>query len=101
MSGMCGGFSETKPATEEEQQICNAVSKKKAEELAGKDFDVFTAKKSRTQVVEGMNYLIKVHVGGEEYVHLLVFQPLPCEGKSLVLTRIQTSKHQDEELVPF
>lgn len=96
-----GGFTDPKTATEEEQLICNAV-KKKAEELAGKNFDEFTAKMSRTQVVAGINYLIKVHVGGEEYVHLLVFQPLPCEGKSVVLTGIQgIPKHWDDELVPF
>ncbi|XP_058870559.1 cystatin-A1-like [Acipenser ruthenus] len=97
---LCGGFSDPKTATEEEQLICNAV-KNKAEELAGKNFGEFTAKKSRTQVVEGMNYLIKVHVGGEEYVHLLVFQPLPYERKPLDLTGIQTNKHWDDDLVPF
>ncbi|KAK1138440.1 cystatin-B-like [Acipenser oxyrinchus oxyrinchus] len=100
MSGIPGGFTETRLATKEEQQICNAV-KNKAEELAGKNFAVFTATKFRSQVVAGINYLIKVHVGGAECVHLLVFQPLPCEGKSLVLNGIQTSKHQDDELVPF
>ncbi|RXM28122.1 Cystatin-A1 [Acipenser ruthenus] len=75
--------------------------KNKAEELAGKNFDEFTAVEFRSQVVAGMNYLIKVRVGGEEYVHLLVFQPLPYEGKPPVLIRIQTSKHRDDDLVPF
>ncbi|KAK1139557.1 cystatin-B-like [Acipenser oxyrinchus oxyrinchus] len=100
MSGIPGGFTETRLATKEEQQICNAV-KKKAEELAGKNFDVFTATEFRNQIVAGINYFIKVHVGVEEYVHLLVFQSLPYEGKPPVLIRIQTSKNQDEELVPF
>ncbi|KAK6477884.1 cystatin-B-like, partial [Huso huso] len=95
-----GGFSEIKPATKEEQKICNAASNKKAEKLVGKNFDVFTAKKSRTQVVAGANYLIKVHVEGEEYVHPL-FSSLPCERKPLDLTGIQTSKHRDDDLVPF
>ncbi|MGH0187979.1 UNVERIFIED_CONTAM: hypothetical protein FKN15_027538 [Acipenser sinensis] len=100
MSCIPGGFTEPRPATEEVQQICNAV-KNKAEELAGKNFDKFAAKKSRTQVVAGTNYLIKVRVGGEEYVHLLVFQPLPYEGKPPVLTKILTNKHKDDDLVPF
>ncbi|MGH0179704.1 UNVERIFIED_CONTAM: hypothetical protein FKN15_002027 [Acipenser sinensis] len=66
MPMMCGGTSESKPATDEVQQICNKV-KPKAEEHAAKTFDVFTAKEFKTQVVAGTNYFIKVKPKAEEH----------------------------------
>ncbi|MGH0184254.1 UNVERIFIED_CONTAM: hypothetical protein FKN15_014449 [Acipenser sinensis] len=100
MPMMCGGTSESKPATDEVQQICNEV-KPKAEEHAAKTFDVFTAKEFKTQVVAGTNYFIKVHVGADEYLHLRVHRPLPHENKPLSLHSVQTSKTQHDEIVYF
>lgn len=84
---MCGGTTEVKDADENVQQICDKVStsllnaliphkfrrslgtpltllpfqvKSKVEQKAGKTYDVFTAKKYKTQLVAGTNYFIKV-----------------------------------------
>ncbi|XP_049912507.1 cystatin-B-like [Epinephelus moara] len=69
-----GEWSETKNATEETQKICDQV-KVEVEKITGKKYSVYTAVKYRDLVLcGGTHYLIKVHVGGEDYIHLMVVQ---------------------------
>ncbi|XP_074477397.1 cystatin-B-like isoform X2 [Sebastes fasciatus] len=96
---MCGGIGEVKDANEEVHKICESV-KPHAEKQAGKTFDVFTAKTYKTQLVSGTNYFIKVHVGGEDHVHLRVYKPLPCNGE-IQLSKMQHSKSSDDDIEYF
>ncbi|KAF3703611.1 Cystatin-B [Channa argus] len=100
MSRLCGGTSAAKDADETIQKICDSV-KSHAEEKAGKTFDVFTAKSYTSQVVAGTNYFIKVHVGGDEHVHLRVYEKLSCHGGGLELTNIQQSKSSQDAIEYF
>ncbi|XP_047424288.1 cystatin-B-like [Mugil cephalus] len=100
MSVKCGGTSQAKPADENVQKICDSV-KQHAEQKAGKTFEVFTAKTFKTQVVAGTNYFVKVHVGGDDHVHLRVYKKLPCDGGDLELTSIQHSKSEHDPLEYF
>ncbi|KAK2870045.1 hypothetical protein QQF64_021997 [Cirrhinus molitorella] len=92
---LCGGTTEAKDANEEVQKICDEI-KSHAEDKAGRTFDVFIAKSYKTQLVAGTNYFVKVHVGGDDYIHLRVYKTLPHAGEKLELHSIQASKaHHD------
>ncbi|XP_076975144.1 cystatin-B [Tamandua tetradactyla] len=97
---MCGASSASQPATAETQQIADQV-KAQLEEKENKKFPVFSAVEFKHQVVAGMNFFIKVHVGDDHFVHLRVFQSLPHENKPLSLSSYQINKSKDDELTYF
>ncbi|NXK86056.1 CYTB protein, partial [Formicarius rufipectus] len=75
--------------------------KSQLEEKEGKTFDVFTAVEFKTQLVAGINYFIKVHIGNDKFMHLRVFESLPQENKPLSLHSYQGSKTKHDELAYF
>ncbi|XP_027700994.1 cystatin-A1-like [Vombatus ursinus] len=97
---MPGGLSETKSATPEIQKIVDEV-KPQLEKKSNEKYDHFEAVKYRTQVVAGTMYFIKVHTGGDQYVHLKVFRPLPYTNDPMELSAYQTGKTKDDELTYF
>ncbi|XP_020568164.1 cystatin-B [Oryzias latipes] len=94
---LCGGLTETRKADEEIQKICNQV-KDRAEGMAGKKFNSFVAISYKTQVMAGISYSIKVHVGGDKYVHVQVWHKRPWNGGELELTNIQYPKRLDDPI---
>ena len=76
---MLGGFGDAKDADDNVKALAKGM-KEKAEAALGEIFGEFDAVKYKTQVVNGTNYLIKVKVGGDKYVHLKVHVPLPTKN---------------------
>nr|P35479.1 RecName: Full=Leukocyte cysteine proteinase inhibitor 1; AltName: Full=PLCPI; AltName: Full=Stefin-D1 [Sus scrofa]AAB29392.1 PLCPI=cysteine proteinase inhibitor [swine, polymorphonuclear leukocytes, Peptide, 103 aa] [Sus scrofa] len=97
---LAGGLTEPRPATPEIQEIANKV-KPQLEEKTNKTYEKFEAIIYRSQVVAGTNYYIKVHVGGNNYVHIRVFQSLPHQEDPLKLIGYQVDKTKDDELTGF
>ncbi|XP_028411173.1 leukocyte cysteine proteinase inhibitor 1-like [Dendronephthya gigantea] len=95
-----GGLSEPKKATPEIQAMTDSVEAA-ARQMAGQDFDMFKATLYRDQVVAGMNYFIKVHVGGPKYVHLRVFQALPQADQPPRLDAMQLNKTATDPITYF
>ncbi|XP_049421866.1 cystatin-B-like isoform X12 [Epinephelus fuscoguttatus] len=97
-----GEWSETKDATEETQKICDQV-KDQMEKKTGKNYGVYTAIKYRDlHLIGGTHYLIKVHVGGEDYIHLMVVQVTGTQVPSPPsLSDVEQHKTGPNPLVPF
>ena len=51
--------------------ICTAV---------GTNHETFEITGYTTQVVAGLNYQLKIHVGDNQYIHAKVYKPLPHTG---------------------
>uniref|UniRef100_A0A670JUB5 Cystatin domain-containing protein n=1 Tax=Podarcis muralis TaxID=64176 RepID=A0A670JUB5_PODMU len=75
--------------------------KGQVEEKEGRSFEVFEAVEFKTQIVAGINYFIKVHIGNDEFLHVRVYKRLPHENKPLELTSYQSKKAKHDELAYF
>ncbi|XP_067434623.1 cystatin-B-like isoform X2 [Thunnus thynnus] len=95
-----GGFSETRDATKKTQKLCDQV-KPEVEKETGKNFKEFVAVKYSRQTVAGTNYIIKVHVGGDNYILLSVFEALDFNGGAVELKDVQENKTNEDPLTPF
>ncbi|XP_049421860.1 cystatin-B-like isoform X6 [Epinephelus fuscoguttatus] len=97
-----GEWSETKDATEETQKICDQV-KDQMEKKTGKNYGVYTAIKYRDlHLIGGTHYLIKVHVGGADYIHLSVIQfiwLLRCVQEVDILNGVE--QHRNKDAPPY
>ncbi|KAL2093810.1 hypothetical protein ACEWY4_011122 [Coilia grayii] len=95
-----GGLLELKGASPETQAMCVQV-RPDAEQNSQRTFEYFYPILFHEQPVAGINFFIKVHVGGAEYVHVRVFQALPSESKKLSLVGLLLGKTLDDPLEYF
>ena len=88
---MLGGFGNAQPA---DDNVKSLVAKVKAdtEGKLGKTFSVFEAVSFTSQVVNGTNYHVKVKVGDNDYVHVQVYEALPCYGGKVELKEAEGGK---------
>jgi len=89
---MLGGYSNVKDADSEIQALVDQV-KSSVESKTGKTYSEFKAVKYSSQVVAGMNYKVKVHVGGNDYIHVLVFRGL---DQSVSVTSVEEGKTESD-----
>ncbi len=88
---MCGGFGQAKPADDDVRQHLEEV-KPLVEAETNASYTVFEPVSYKTQVVAGLNYIVKVKVDGEEYIHVKIHKPLPCNGTELSLMTVESGK---------
>ncbi|KAM7390458.1 hypothetical protein PAMA_008560 [Pampus argenteus] len=81
------------------QKYCDQVMSE-VEKQTGKQYTVYVAEQYRIEPAGGRNFLIKVHVGGDNYLHMIVYQPLPIGGRCCTLRGVQEKKGYDP-LEPF
>merc|ERR1739845_330064 len=97
---MCGGASEVAAADAETIDICNTVRGDLETRLA-KPFQEYTAVSVRKQVVAGTNFLVKIHVGGGDHVHVRIFRPLPHTNGAPEVHGHQAGKTAEDPLEYF
>lgn len=94
-----GGFSVPRPATANDHEILDSV-KEAVEKKLRRRFHKFLPILVANQVVEGVNYLMKVDVGlgDDEYLHARINEDL----KDVVtLAAFEFPKKEDDPLVYF
>jgi hypothetical protein len=77
---MAGGFNQPRDASPEDQDVLNEVVGQ-LRESHGLNHSEFRALKVTTQVVAGVNYLMKVHCDGSKIIHVKIAKPLPHTGQ--------------------
>ncbi|XP_054164226.1 cystatin-A2-like [Oppia nitens] len=69
MMAKVGGVGDSKVPDDNVHDICQQI-RKQVEDKSGKSFTEFTPVSFKTQVVNGINYFIKVRVSDGQYVHV-------------------------------
>ena len=95
MMKMFGGFSKAKLATDDIKKIVKEIQPK-IEERTKEKYNVFEAISFKSQVVKGVNYVIKVLVGDETYIHIRIYVPLGNEEKKIL--EVLTKKELEDPL---
>ena len=97
---LCGGFGNAREATEEEQTILHQA-KADLESKLGKTFSELKAIAFTTQVVAGVNYVMKIVADGT-YYHVKIHKPLPHTNQAPFVLAIDSNAHTaDSELAIF
>ena len=94
---MLGGPGALQDPTDEVKALAQEM-KGQTEAKLGATFGTFEAVKFKRQVVNGTNFFIKVKVGPEQFVHIKVYQKLPCYGGTKELTEAKGGQTLDSAL---
>ena len=95
---MIGGLTDAKPSNEEIEEIVNSI-KNKFEEL-NYNSENFNVDSYKTQIVNGVNYFVKVETD-KEYVHLRIHKALPHDESVISLHSHQNNKKKEDEIIYF
>jgi hypothetical protein len=92
---LCGGFSKARDATDEDQAVLEDVRTAITSRL-GRSVTQMRALKVSTQVVAGVNYLMKLQCD-DAVVHVKISKPLPHTGQNPFLMALDTGAHLDAD----
>ncbi|PVD28799.1 hypothetical protein C0Q70_11394 [Pomacea canaliculata] len=95
---MCGGLTKTRDAGEKEQALADKV-RPSLEKEEGKTFPKYVATKYRSQVVNGINYFIKIDVAEpQSFIHAKIFRPLPGSNQDVTLEKYEKGHTASDEI---
>ena len=81
---MCGGFGQVREVNDDIRSELQSL-KQSIEQKLNYQFTVFEPLHYKSQVVAGSNFMVKIKVDGEKFIHVKYHRPLPCNGNQLVL----------------
>ncbi|OMJ66089.1 hypothetical protein SteCoe_37198 [Stentor coeruleus] len=91
-----GGFNAAQAATGEVQNIIEQVRNAVADQIG--NVGEYRAHSFQRQVVAGTNYKVKVHIFGDQYIHIKVFVPLPYTQQPPQLSTCETGKTESDPI---
>jgi hypothetical protein len=74
---ICGGYSEENEITEDLKALVLSLLPQ-IESHAGRNFETFEPISFTSQLVCGINYEVKAHIGNGEHIRVTIFEPLDC-----------------------
>jgi len=92
-----GGLKPAQPCDADCQSLVLRV-KAQIEAKTGENYTTFNPVNYATQVVAGVNYFVKIDVGGGQYVHARIYKDLQ---QSITLNSVQTGKSRDDPIQYF
>jgi len=92
-----GGIGESKSADDNVIQICEQI-REELEQKSGSKYDDFTAVSYKSQLVNGVNYFIKVRVSDSQHIHIRAHKAF--DG-NITLHSYQLNKTVDEQISYF
>ena len=92
-----GGLGGARQLDDDEVSMIVAL-KDQIEQRCNKQFETFEPQVAKTQVVAGINYFAKVHVGNGECIHVTIYKPLPHTNEPPSVSDVQQGKTFDDEL---
>ncbi|XP_039617927.1 cystatin-B-like [Polypterus senegalus] len=98
MAEVHGGWTAIKPADSNVKAICKEV-RPDVEKRVGKSFEEFTPLQYTSLQKKGIDYWIKVHVGGEDSLHMKAHHSFGTFGEGTKIIIVDAKKSADE-LVP-
>ncbi|XP_025098369.1 cystatin-B-like [Pomacea canaliculata] len=94
---MCGGLTKTRDAGEKEQALADKV-RPSLEKEEGKTFPKYVATKYRSQVVNGINYFIKIDVNEpHNFIHAKIYESFDQE---VSLQKYEKGHTDSDEIKP-
>ncbi|XP_040278789.1 cystatin-A1-like [Bufo bufo] len=95
-----GGLGEEKPTNPEIQALCDSV-KHDFEQKSGVNAAKFMVISFKSQVVAGIFYFVKVDLGGGQFCHLKILEPLPHTGEKATLSGFKCGLKKEEPICHF
>ena len=92
---MIGGFTKARLADDEMKKIVKEIQPK-IEERTNEKYTVFEAISFKSQVVKGVNYVVKILVDNESFLHARIYVPLGKEEKKIL--EVLTKKELEDPL---
>ena len=94
---MMGAYTGEKEVDERSKTLA-AGKKARVEEHTGKTYTMFEVVAVKTQVVAGTNHKMKIQVADEEYIHIIIFEPLAHTQEPPSLTNVLEGKTRTDPL---
>lgn len=98
---ICGGFTGTDREPDDEDRAILLSVKSDVEKRLSQQLSVFEAIAFQTQVVAGKNYIFKVRISEDSFIHVKVCKPLPHTNQPPFVLSLLQGQTLQSPIEPF